>query len=285
MKQSQTAGLILLLLLSASLAEPGQAQRRKNQRVDNEQYYRPPSSFAGKSVLIPIGTTFEGRIDSTISSSKSQAGLRFTIIMSSPVLANGSEVIIPAGAQMIAEVVEAIPASSLPRQKGMAPPRGKLRVQITGLRMPDGTTYPLVASLAGEVSGRSGHQSTPLGTGVAYVGSSTSFESVGPGARGSRRPDGRSPVVSKQEMLKNELYGLDRTNKQDQGAQIRSLTLRNRDYYIYSGSPLTIRLNAPLKITVSSGNNVSESMNMESTRQPEIKPEKNNSPRPSANDF
>lgn len=294
MKCFRIASLILLTLMAASLDESAQAQGRRNKRIDSEQHYRPPSSLAGKSVLIPIGTTFEGRIDSSISSAKSHAGLRFAIIMSSPVLANGAEVIIPAGAQITGEVVEAIPASSLPRKKGMPPPRGKLRVQINGLRTPDGITYPLVASLAGEITGRSGSQSTPLGTGVAYVGSSTSFESISPTTRNSRRQDGRSPVVSKQEMLKNEVYGLDRMNRQDQGAQIRSLQVRKHDYYIDAGSPLTIRLSAPLKITISSGNTMPGSMETESTaegslpsasRQERPTPPQDISPRPSANDF
>ncbi len=221
-------------------------------RTDGNTYYRAPNNAGGKTIVIPIGTTFEGRISNTVSSAKSHPGQGFEIVMSSPVLANGIDVVIPAGSAIIGEVVEAVPSSSLPRKKRQPPPRGKLRVQLNGLRTPDGVSYPMVASLAGEVGGRSNNNRTPMGTGVAYMGSAASFEAVGPGmSKLGRGGNGRHgpELVKRRELLKDEIYGLGEQTK-DEDTQIRSLVVRRHDYWIDSGSPLTVRLAAPLKLAV-----------------------------------
>ncbi len=75
------------------------------------------TNLEGKTILLPIGTTLEGRMDSTISSGHSKEGDRFTIGMSTPVLANGSDVIIPAGSQIMGEVVEAIASGKIKREE------------------------------------------------------------------------------------------------------------------------------------------------------------------------
>lgn len=249
--KSFAAGAAILAIACA--ASPAQAQRTK--RVDGNTYYRAPHHMGGKSIIIPVGTTFEGRMSTTISSAKSHPGLAFSIVMSSPVLANGTDVVIPSGSEIMGEVVEAIPSSSLPRRKKEPPPRGKLRVQLSGLRTPDGTTYPMVAALIGEEGGRSGRD-VPLGTGVAYMGSAAAFEAVSPGMQKAGRSSGRRgpELVSKREALKHEIYGLgdDRYGRaHDEDRIVRSLVVRKHDYWIDAGSPLSVRLNAPLKLAVS----------------------------------
>ena len=229
------------------------AQRNENP----ETYYRAPSSMHGKTVLIPVGTTFEGRIDSTIGSSVSQTGERFTITMASPVLANGVDVIIPAGSQIQGEVVEAIPAKSFPHQKGMPKPTGKLRVQLTGLKTPDGLSYPMVASLTGEtiIMGRKVMANPGLGGGVGYMGTAAGFEAVAPGmADRYRGRGGRGPtVVSPQQLMRDPLYGamagINPMMRTGMGQPtIRALVKRECDLYIDAGSPLSVKLDAPFKI-------------------------------------
>lgn len=234
-----------------------QVEAQRNKRVDPNLYYRAPESMGGRTIVIPIGTTFEGRINTTLSSSRSHPGLAFSIIMSSPVLANGTDVIIPAGSEIIGEVVEAISSSSQPKKKGMPKPRGKLRVQLNSLRTPDGINYPLVASLVGEESGRRNGRAMPIGTGVAYTGTAASFSAVGPGmsklSRGNNR--GGPQIVSKQEMLSHEIFGMGKDRYSGSNdSMIRSLVVRKRDYWIDAGSPLSIRLNAPLKLAVTPAN-------------------------------
>lgn len=210
------------------------------------------NSLQGKTILLPIGTTFEGRLDSRISSNHSKEGERFTISMSTPVLANGSEVVIPAGSQVLGEVVEAIDASSLPHKKRMPKPYGKLRVQLSGLKTPDGATYPLIGSLAPEQweqsSGGQVRKNQNLGGGIGYVGTDNSFNAVRPGAqsRGGKGPQ----LVERRDLQKHALYGKDQNTNQSGAPRIRSLMIKGHDIYIDSGSPVSIRLDAPLKIAV-----------------------------------
>ncbi len=215
--------------------------------------YQAPSSLQGKTIVIPIGTTFEGRIDTTIGSAISRQGERFAISLSSPVLANGADVLIPAGAQVMGEIVEAVQAKKVPHQKYEAKPMGKLRVQLTALRMPDGLTFPLVASIVPDkMTQRGSHQQRPLGTGVAYVGSQANFEVVAPGNPQYNRPRRGAPpkVVSPSDVLKDPILGRDQlyaNNGNQMGGAIRSLVRKHNDLYIYIFSPIRMRINAPFK--------------------------------------
>lgn len=220
------------------------------------QEYMGASTMHGKTIVLPRGTTFEGRIDASIGSSKSKQGQQFTISMAAPLLANGADVLIPAGSQVLAEIVEAIPASEVPHPKGMKP-SGKLRVQISGLRTPDGITYPLVASLTGETmssGGRNQSANTNLGGGIAYVGTQSSFEAVAPGSASRyRKQSGQAPkVMTRSDVMNDPIYGLDRSaqNSGNQAPKIRSLVKRGRDIFIDHGSPVSIKLDAPFKIGV-----------------------------------
>lgn len=244
---------VIWMLVAAASCGAVYAQRGGNP----EAYYRAPSTMHGKTVVLPAGTTFEGRMDGTVGSRLSHAGERFTITLSAPILANGVDVIIPAGSQVIGEVVEAIPASKLPHEKNMPKPTGKLRVQLNGLQTPDGVNFPLVASMAGETitMGRRTMNNPNLGSGVGYMGSAASFEAVAPGMSDRNRGrGGRGPqVVTKQQMMRDAIYGMGNTgNSMDRMAKptIRSLVKREHDLYIDSGSPITIRLDAPFKIGV-----------------------------------
>ncbi len=242
-----TAAALIALLAQQAWAQPGVSP-----------YYKSPESFSGKTIVIPAGTTFEGRIESDIGSAISKQGQRFTISLSSPLLANGSDVLIPAGAQVLGEVVQAIPANTVPHAK-KEKPVGKLRVEITALKMPNGMTYPMVASLIGEETVSNspygynpyGRSSSPVrGSGVAYMGSTTGFESIAPGkARYTR--NGAPSVVTKNEMLNDPIMGRDR-DMNGEKTEIRSLVKKKRNLYIYNGSPLTIRLEAPFKIGMGS---------------------------------
>jgi len=230
---------------------PALAQQRQQ-----EDYYHGAnaSALSGKTVFLPAGTCFEGRLDTTIGSHVSHQGQTFLIAVSAPVLANGTEVIIPAGSQVMGEVVEAISSEHLPHKKGYVKPTGKLRVQLTGLRTPDGMTYPMVASLANEesIQGNTKKRNN-LGGGVGYVGSQASFDAVAPGMSNRNGNSGRGPqVVTKQDLQRDPLYGKDQQQDQnDRGGQIRSLMKKGHEICIFQGSPVTIKLDGPLKIGVS----------------------------------
>ncbi len=240
------------LLLAGSLLLCSRAVMAQR-NMDPESFYKAPSSVHGKTVLIPVGTILEGRIDSTIGSSISHEGEQFTITMAAPVLANGVDVIIPSGSQIMGEVVEAIPGKNLHAQKGMPKPLGKLRVQLSGLRTPDGQTYPMVASITGETI-RQGRKEIPnTGTGgTAYMGSAASFEAVAPGAQFKAMNPGRPPqVMTREQMMKDPIWGMDKYGVQSRmmgKPVIHSLVQHGQDLVIEGGSPLTIKLDAPFRI-------------------------------------
>ncbi len=101
-----SAAAIFFLGIKPLMAQPGVSP-----------YYKAPASYAGKTFVVPAGTTFEGRIQSTIGSSVSKQGTPFIITIPSPVLANGSDVLIPAGSEVLGEVVQAVPANAVPVEK------------------------------------------------------------------------------------------------------------------------------------------------------------------------
>lgn len=253
MNKQVSAKLLFSLLALISLAIPEQAQAAKKQEVF-EDAYRAPNSFHGKAVVLPIGTSFEGRIQSTIGSSASRPGERFSVEVSAPVLANGTEVLIPSGTEVIGEVVEAISSSKQPQQKGYPRPLGKLRVQLMSIRLPSGVTLPLVASLAGETTA---HQKSGVGglnsrkSSVAYVGSQAGFDAVNPALNNKRDPrTGKIAVLKRDDILKDPILGEEaNSSNNNRNSLVRSLVKKGRDLYIYSGSPLTVKLDAPLKIS------------------------------------
>ncbi len=239
--------LALTATLSLLLSEPLVLAQNSN-----ENFYRGPSGVSGKTAILPIGTTFEGRIQSTISS-RSKQGERFAIEIGAPVMANGSEVLIPTGAQIQGEVVEAVPSSRVPKDPGMRlHPLGKLRTQLLSLQMPAGTNYPLVASISGEANRSKGQTTSgPLArkSTVAYVGTQAGFDAVNPALRKPRMLNGQMQVLSKSDMLRDPVLGEDVNAGQGQYKFVRSLVKKGRDLYIYSGSPITVRLDAPLKLS------------------------------------
>lgn len=242
MKANRQSQIILLsALLCFSYA---------NSAVDGKSSIKLAQGNEEKYVVLPAGTTFEGRIDSTIGSAASHSGERFTITIANPVLANGIDVLIPAGSQIIGEVVEAISSRSIPHEKEAPPMQGKLRIQINALRTTEGITYPLVASLVAD-AGRDSNSEQPGG--VGYIGDANNFDAVKLGKMARRDNYGRN-VASREEVLRDPIYGIDKSGSRQSGSHIRSLVRRGFDLYIDSGAPLTIKLNAPFRVSLNRGN-------------------------------
>lgn len=226
---------------------------------DPEKYFNAPQSLEGKTVIIPIGTIIEGRLNSTISSKDSNQGEKFTLEITSPCIANGTDVVIPAGSKIEGEVVEAIPASKIFKRKGtQTKPTGKLRTQLNTLRTPDGISYPITASIAGELisAGKGRLQQNPEISkhDIAYMGSVTSFAAVHPGVNASNSANPLK-VADRRSYMKDPILG---TEKPDALSRMgrpvyRSLVRIKQDIYMKEGSPLNVRLDSPLKISVSPG--------------------------------
>lgn len=247
--------IIMLAAVFAGQWEPAQAQQGGKPK-DQEKYYHSPSSIHGKTVVIPAGSHIEGRMNETISS-KTRQGQRFSIEITSPVLANSTDVLIPSGSKIIGEVVESITSGKQKVAKGMPKAYGKLRTQLNMLTTPDGMTFPIVASIAADYTSSGRGRLTPNGElgqpGMGYVGSAASFEAVHPNQNqhggGNRGPK----VVGRKEFLRDPILGSGQGMNKGQmhgDPVIRSIRKQGREIYIYAGSPLTIRLNAPLKMGI-----------------------------------
>ena len=222
---------------------------------DPEKYYRSPNSLHGKTVLIPIGSHIEGRMNKTISSKRSKPGEKFSIEITSPMLANGSDVIIPIGSRIIGEIIEAIPARRQKRRKGFPKPNGKLRTSLSVLKTPDGVSRPMIASIAGELyssgAGRISENKALSQPSLGYAGNAASFSAVHPSMQ--KRGGKRGPqVVKRRDYFRDPVLGVDKSSRmRNRGTPIiRSMIRKGRDIFIMAGSPLTVRIDAPLKISV-----------------------------------
>jgi len=222
------------------------------------QDYSAPSTLHGKTLVIPRGTVFECRMDEPIGSGRSHAGEKFSLSLASPLLANGTDVLLPAGSQVLGEVVQAISSGHLKHEKGRPKPDGKLRVQLNGLRTPDGVSYPMVASITGETFMSSSTQQTAnkrINQNVGYVGSQASFEAVAPGSDNRRKGNsGQGPkVMTRDQVMKDPILGMDGRDDQGGGeakAKIRSLAKKGHELIIARGAPVFVKLDAPFKIGI-----------------------------------
>lgn len=256
MKRQILFALSAGLLAHSFVYTDAQARPRGN---DPEKYFNAPQTLEGKTVIIPMGTIIEGRMNSEISSKNSTQGEKFTLEITTACLANGTDVVIPAGSKIEGEVVEAIPASKIYRRKGVqGKPTGKLRTQLNTLRTPDGISYPLTASIAGELisAGKGRLQQNPEITkhDIAYMGSVTSFAAVHPGVNSSNAANPLK-VTDRRAYMKDPILGSEKPDALSRMGRpvYRSLVRIKQDIYIREGSPLNVRLDSPLKISVSPG--------------------------------
>lgn len=152
-KTVQTKIFISLLCLSF-LNTPSYSQEGYQQPVPIEESYdqflkenrRPAIGTAsrplrGRVVVAPAGSSFEVSLSTTLSSGINHVGDPVTATVSAP-LVIGDAVAIPAGSQVLGQVVNAIPARRFKAGAG-----GILEIRFTALQTPDGQRYPLSASV------------------------------------------------------------------------------------------------------------------------------------------
>ncbi len=101
----------------------------------------PSRPLRGKVIVAPAGSRFEASLVSTLSSGINRVGDVVTASVSSPLVV-GSDVVIPAGSQIVGQVVNAVPARRFKAGAG-----GLLEIRFTSIQTPDGQRYPLSASV------------------------------------------------------------------------------------------------------------------------------------------
>ncbi len=127
----------------------------------------PNRPLRGKVVVAPAGSRFDASLVTTLSSGINRVGDIVTASVSSPLVV-GSDVVIPAGSQVIGQVVNAIPAARF-----MAGAGGVLEIRFTSIQTPDGQRYPLSASVDTtqfKLQAETGGSRLAKGVGKAAVG-------------------------------------------------------------------------------------------------------------------
>ena len=156
-KSTKKISSLLLAILFLTPGLSSFAQGGYQQPVEPDEIYDqvlqggskplPPSNgtgnrpLRGRVVVAPAGARFQAAVVSTLSSEINQIGDVVTASVSSPLIV-GSDVVIPAGSQIIGQVVNVIPAARF-----MAGAGGQLEIRFTSIQTPDGQRYPLSASV------------------------------------------------------------------------------------------------------------------------------------------
>ena len=155
MKQvtSKLTALILIMAVLLSFNPPAISQEGYQQPQEFEDAYdqliqgpnrgvgTPSRPLRGRVVVAPSGARFEATLVSTLSSEINRVGDLVNATVSSPLVV-GSDIVIPAGSQIVGQVINAIPA-----KRFMAGAGGVLEVRFTSIQTPDGQRYPLSASV------------------------------------------------------------------------------------------------------------------------------------------
>lgn len=182
MNKKNSLIVLTLSLLLSSLASLVNAQNGYQQPVEPDDSYdqilqgsqqvAPSQQQAGKPlrgrvVVAPAGAKFQASLASPLSSGINQIGDVVTASVSSP-LVIGTDVVIPAGSQIIGQVVNVVSAARF-----MAGAGGKLEIRFTSIQTPDGQRYPLSASVDTtefNLQAETGGSRVAKGVGKAAVG-------------------------------------------------------------------------------------------------------------------
>jgi type IV secretory pathway VirB10-like protein len=111
------------------------------------------------TVTVPAGEVLDAEFTETVASNTSAPGDSFRVRVAQDVMEDG-EVAIPAGAEILGEVTEAVP---LPRVGGQA----KLALRFTDLVLPSGATVPIHASFVQQGRSETGRDAATIGGGAA----------------------------------------------------------------------------------------------------------------------
>ena len=186
-----------------------------------EPVTRLPRIPRNVQVTVPAGTVISLSLDTAVGSSSSQAGDSFTARIAEPVIA-GDRVAIPVGSSVHGRVSKAIPA-----KKGLRDKSGSLSLSFERVMTPAGSGAPMSAAMT-TVASKSGKKTAGIIGGSAaggallgkILGGSTKNAAVGSVLGGAI------------------------------GTGIAAGT-RGEDVDLPAGSPLTIKLDQPLTISVS----------------------------------
>jgi type IV secretory pathway VirB10-like protein len=119
----------------------------------------PPQPPRMTTVTVPAGTQLAAELTKTLASNSSTAGETFRARINQDVLQDGV-VAIPAGAEIVGEVTEAVPSKKIGGQ-------ARLTLKVTDLVLPTGKTVPIDASIVQEGKSKTGRDAATIGGAAA----------------------------------------------------------------------------------------------------------------------
>jgi len=134
-------------------AEPAGEEPSPEPRVEAPQ---PPRTTL---VTVPAGTVLDVEFTAGLASNTSAVGESFRVRVAHDVIADG-EVAIPAGAEILGEVAEAVPLRKVGGQ-------AKLALRFTDLVLPSGATVPIDTSFVQQGRSETGRDAATIGGGAA----------------------------------------------------------------------------------------------------------------------
>ena len=136
--------------------EPQTAQPEEPEEPRAEE---PEEEPIIREATVPAGTQFDVELTSTLASNTTAPGETFRVRVAEDVMEDG-EVAIPAGSEILGEVVEAVS----PRRVGG---QAKLELRFTDLVLPSGATVPIEASFVQKGRNETGRDAATIGGGAA----------------------------------------------------------------------------------------------------------------------
>ena len=202
---------------------PGHTQaapRREAASMGVEPVEAPPRIPSSVPVTVPAGTEIHVTLNTAVGSSTSRAGDTFTARIVDPVL-SGDRVALPAGSSVRGQISNAVPA-----KKGLSDKAGSLTLSFDRVATPAGYNAAMSAGL------------TKTGTGSGKKNAEIIGGSAAGGALLGRILGGSSKKAAVGTVLGGAI-----------GAGVAAGS-KGEDVDLPAGSPLTIRLDQPLTISV-----------------------------------
>jgi type IV secretion system protein VirB10 len=213
-----------------------QAPQQTTPAAQNTQEKAPPA--AGSALLVPAQTTIPLRLMNTVNSRTAQAGQALYCETIFPITV-GNKIVIPRGSSVKGSITQVIP-----------PGRGKAKKAQLGLRfetliLPNGTTFPLRATLSGFGStGREGFQPKE----AKIEGASSKGDDVGKVAETTITGAELGTIVGAAD--RSAVKGLGIGSLVGAGAGlVWIMASRGKEIVLPSGTDFELQLSAPLTFT------------------------------------
>ena len=139
--------------------QPEEFEEPQSPEIEEPRFEEPAEEPLITEITVPSGTRFDVELTSTLASNTTAPGETFRVRVAEDVMEEG-EVAIPAGSEILGEIVEAVS----PRKVGG---QARLELRFTDLVLPSGATVPIEASFVQQGRNETGRDAATIGGGAA----------------------------------------------------------------------------------------------------------------------